>query len=320
MTLFAIDEIEFGWEEIAAAAQRWGEWQPFVAEIQASLACLRYAAATGQRISAQAVKEELTAFRYAHNLISADETKLWLCRWQMPFDELTNYLRGKLLRQQWAHRLNEIVAVYPITDEEVTAVLKHHAICADKLGDWAIELAGRSAIAAQSGLFDAGADSERMAPRNLIARIEAEFQQARQQAVTQENVQARIADHRLDWVRFDCRYLWFAEERVAQEAVWCVTEDGLSLDEVARESGSEARQWSFYLDEIDANVRPYFLAARQGDWLGPLKYREGFPVFSILEKTMPSNADPKIQQRAERAIIANLMQKAINERVTWRMQ
>lgn len=318
--MFTVNEMTFGWEEIIAAAEAWGDWQRFFDRTRQTLACLKYAAEAGQLPGGKDVRDALTAFRYAHNLISGEETQAWLNRWELTLEDLTNYLRGQLLIERWLNRLEEIVAAHSISDETVAAVIRKHTVCADLFGQWAIELAGRSAIAAQSGLFDAGVDSERMAPRNLIARIEAEFQQARQQAVTEENVQARIADHRLDWVRFDCRYLWFAEERVAQEAVWCVTEDGLSLDEVAKESGSEARQWSFYLDEIDANVRPYFLAARQGDWLGPLKYREGFPVFSILEKTMPSNADPKIQQRAEKAIIANLMQKAINEQVTWRMQ
>jgi hypothetical protein len=91
----------------------------------------------------------------------------------------------------------------------------------------------------------------------------------------------------------------------------------MTLDEVSRESRGEVQFWNFYLDEIDAAIRPYFLAARQGDWLGPLKYREGFPIFSILEKRMPSDGDPLIRQRAETSIIANLMEQAMNEQVKW---
>lgn len=318
MTLFAINETEIGWEEVAAAAQCWGDWQPFVVEIRASLACLRYAAATGQGLSAQAVKEDLTAFRYAHNLISADETRLWLNRWQMSFEELSNYLRGTLLRQKWADRLEEIVAAHPIGDQEVTAVLKHYAICAGKLGEWALKLAGHAAIAAKSGSFDAGGQSQRpLAPRDLVACIETEFERERRQTITPKLIETKIADHRLDWVRFDCQCLWFADERIAREAVWCVTEDGLTLEEVAASAHAEIRGWNFYLDEIEAGMRPHFLAARQGDLLGPLKLQDGFPLFSIAVKQMPAAEDAQICARAEQAILRGWMEQAINERVTW---
>lgn len=315
MTVFIVNETEFGWEEIIAAAEIWGEWASFAERTRRALACLQMATEAGHLPKAKDVREAMTAFRYSHNLISAEDTQSWLNRWELTVDDLTTYLRGQLLIEHWANRLDEIAAEYPVSDQAVAQIIKKHVVCADLFGKWAQELAGRSAIAAASGSFDSGASS----PRELVARIEVEFQQARQQAITPQKLQARISDHRLDWVRFDCRYLWFAEERVAREAAWCVTEDGLSLDEVAADARAEVQQWSFYLDEIDSNVRPYFLAARQGDWLGPLKYREGFPVFSVVEKVMPSCADPQILQRAEQAIITGLMAQAINEQVKWMM-
>lgn len=313
MTVFAINETEFGWQEIVAAAQSWGEWQSFVIEVQQSLACLSHAAETNQPLATDEAKETATAFRYAHNLISADETQAWLNRWQMTVEDWMNCLRGKLLRDKWAGRLSQIVAAHPVRDEDLAQVLKHHAICADKLREWALKLAGHAAIAASSASFDVGSES----PRDLISRIEIEFEKKRQQTITPKLVETKIADHRLDWIHVDCRCLWFAEEQIAREAAWCITEDGMTLDEVSRESRGEVQFWNFYLDEIDAAIRPYFLAARQGDWLGPLKYREGFPIFSILEKRMPSDGDPLIRQRAETFIIANLMEQEMNERVRW---
>lgn len=313
MTVFIVNETEFGWEEIVAAAQSWGEWQRLAERTRQALACQKYAAESGQLPSSKELREAVTAFRYSHNLISAEDAQSWLNRWEMTIDDLTNFLRGQLLVERWADRLDEILAAHPISGEIIAAVIRKHAICADLFGQWAQELAGRSAIAAASGSFDSGASS----PHELVARIEVEFQQAKQQAVTPQKLQIKISDHRLDWVRFDCRYLWFAEEHVAREAIWCLTEDGLTLEEVADDARSEIQQWSFYLDEIETEVRPYFLAARQGDLLGPLKFREAFPVFSLTEKKMPTGDDPLIRQRAEKAIIAGLMAQAINERVKW---
>jgi hypothetical protein len=317
MTMFTVGNQEFGWDEIVIAAQVWGEWQPFVESVRQSLACLRLADRTGQLPPADEMREAATAFRYAHNLISAEDARSWLARWGMTFEDWMKYLRGKVLREGWAGRLREIVAANPVTDEEVAVVIKSHAVCADKLGEWAVELAGRAAIAAGSGQLDSIERHTTGSLRNLISRIETEFERQRQQTITPKLVETRIADRRLDWIRYDCRYVWFGEERIAREAAWCVTEDGLTLEEVACGARGIVQQWNFYLDEIEASARPHFMAARQGDWLGPIKMLAGFPLFSIVAKRMPEASDSQIRDRAERKIIASLIEQAINERVKW---
>jgi hypothetical protein len=316
MTLFAIENQDFGWDEIVIAAEFWGEWQPFVKTVRQSLACLRHAAKTGQLPRTAEVREAATAFRYAHNLISAEEARSWLGRWQMSVEEWMNCLRGQLLRDR-AGRLSEIVAANPVSDEEVAEVIKSYAVCSDRLDEWAVKLAGRAAVAARSGRFDARERPAIGSPRDLVSHIETEFERQRKEALTPKLIETKIADHRLDWIHFDCRYVWFPEKRIASEAAWCVTEDGMTLDEVAYDARSVVQRWNFYLDEIEAPVRPHFLAARAGDWLGPIKMIEGFPLFSIVAKTMPAAADPQIRERAEQAIVASSMRQAISERVKW---
>lgn len=311
--MFTINDTEFGWEEIVAAAEVWGEWQPFVEQTRQSLACLLLAAETGQLPAGAETREAATAFRYAHNLISADETQAWLSVWGMSVDDWMSYLRGQLLRERWANRLDQITAANPVSDEEVAEVIKNHAVCSDKFAEWARKLAGRAAVAARSDSFD----STGLSPRELIEKIEAGFEAERRATVTPSLLEARIADHRLDWIRFDCRYVWFPEERIAREAACCVIEDGLTLDEVAYDSRSVVQHWNFYLDEIEANARPHFLAACAGEWLGPMKIMEGFPLFAIVNKQAPAESDPRIRQRAEQAIINSLIEKEMNERVRW---
>jgi hypothetical protein len=45
--------------------------------------------------------------------------------------------------------------------------------------------------------------------------------------------------------------------------------------------------------------------------------QEGFPLFALDKKSMPSAADPRIHKRAEQAILASFMDNAMNERVQW---
>jgi hypothetical protein len=317
MTLFAVGDHEFGWDEIVIAAQVWGEWRPFVETVRQSLACLRLAAETRQLPSADELREAATAFRYARNLISAEDARSWLARGEMTVEKWLNYLRGQLLRERWAGRLKHIVAAHPISDEEVCEVIKDHAICGGELGEWAVKLAGRAAIAATIGRFDTGDRHTGGSPLALVSHLETEFERQRKQAVTMKLIETKIADHRLDWIHFDCRYIWFPEKCIAREAFLCVREDGLSLDEVAYDARSVVQRWNFYLDEIEASARPHFLSAQAGDWLGPVQMIEGFPLFSVDAKTMPAAADERVRDRAEQAIVAGFMKQAINERVKW---
>jgi hypothetical protein len=310
MTIFAIENQEFGWDEIVAAAQIWGEWNLFAESVRQSLACLRQAAQTHQLPSTAKMREVATEFRYARNLISAEETHRWLERWNMTVEDWMNCLRGRLLKQIWAAQLTEITRANPISDAEVERVVQMYAVCGRKLESWASRLAGHAAVAANPKV-------DGHSSRELIARIEAEFERKRQQSITMKLIETKIAAHRLDWIHYDCRYLWFDNESVGREAAWCVSEDGLTLDQVAADAHDEVRQWSFYADEIEASVRPYFLAARQGDLVGPLKLKLGYPLFSLLNKKMPHVDDPQVVSRAERAIVTSLTTQAINERVKW---
>ena len=317
MTIFAVDNTEFGWDEVVIAAEAWGEWKPFFEIARQSLACLRWAEKRSQMPGAAEMREEATAFRYARNLISGEETRSWLERWDITVDDWMNYLRGRVMRERWADRLKEIAAAHPSPDNEVIDVIKCYAVCEGKLGQWAHKLAGRAAVAARSGLPAAGKPSAALTPRELVDRIETEFEWQRQQTLSQKLIETKIADCRIEWIRVNSRYVWFPEERIAREAAFCVREDGLTLDEVAYDARGIVQQWNFYLDEIDASLRPYFLATRAGDCLGPIKMIEGFPVFSIVAKTMPITSDPNIRQRAERAIVTSFIEHEINERVKW---
>ncbi len=71
---------------------------------------------------------------------------------------------------------------------------------------------------AQANIAAAGFEAAPFAQPKMeaIARIEAAYQMLRQQIITPQARCHQIAHHHLDWIRFDCRYIWFPEERVAR--------------------------------------------------------------------------------------------------------
>ena len=313
MTLFTIETQEFGWNEVVSAAQTWGEWDAFVNNVRDSLACFSVASQADMVSLAENVRELATSFRYARNLISGEDTRTWLQHWGMSVESWMDCLRGQLLRQMWASRLTEITRANPTNDQEISAAIRNYAVCSGKLEKWTQRLAGHAAVASDSRGLPRCVESS----RQLIEFIETEFDRTRRRTMTPKLVATKIADHQLDWIHYDCRYLWFDDERVGREAAWCVNEDGMTLDEVAVSARSKVEQWSFYADEIDAGIRPVFLAARQGDLLGPLKVRAGYPLFSLLRKMMPEADDPHIMSRVEKTITTSLIHQCVNERVKW---
>ncbi len=132
LIVFTIENKAFGWAEVIAAAEVWGDWQPFVNETRQALSCLAYAGQTNQPASSEAVKEAATTFRYAHNLISAQDVQTWLNAWDLTVEGWLSCLRGQLLRERWAGRLEQIGAAYPVSEEQVQAVLQTYAVCAGK--------------------------------------------------------------------------------------------------------------------------------------------------------------------------------------------
>jgi hypothetical protein len=101
----------------------------------------------------------------------------------MTVDDWMDYLTGQLLRERWAGRLKEIVAAHPISYAEIAEVIRSHAVCAGRLDEWAVRLAGRAAVAARSGRLWVGepATSGSARPGH---RIETEYEEQRRQTIT----------------------------------------------------------------------------------------------------------------------------------------
>src|SRR5215475_14331457 len=123
MNMFVIENKEFGWDEIVLAAETWGEWRSFFEATRRSLGCLRLAAKTGRLPGHSETREVANAFRYAHNLISADEARSWLCRYDLSVEAWMDYLRSQMLRDRWSNRIDQILAANPVSDQEVESAI-----------------------------------------------------------------------------------------------------------------------------------------------------------------------------------------------------
>ncbi len=99
----------------------------------------------------------------------------------------------------------------------------------------------------------------------------------------------------------------------------CLREDGLPLDEVAAAAHATVSESRFYLDDLDPEVRPMFLAARPVDLLGPILFEGAHTLFRVTDKVMPSEQDPEILRRAETGVEGRLVAAQAQQRVKWQL-
>lgn len=343
--LFTAGSRSYDRRDVVVAAILRGEWQGLEQQLRQGLACVqRLRKGEGEPDSLD-LEQAAQEFRYAGNLITAEETEAWLTRSGLTFEAWTGYLERSRLRQAWANEIEDVVSHNAVGDDELRSALQAEAVCSGELQRFAETLAGRAAVyeraaatpcAEAGGLDDvligrvrrecafalgwseaAGPSSPDWNARIAeIARIEATFQACVRKAITPEAVQAQIGAHRLDWMRLRWRSVLLRDEQAAQEAALCLRLDGEALEDVAARARAAVREEEPLLESVSAEVRAAVVSARPNDLLGPWPDAGGFRVAVLLAKAHPSESDGEVRRRAEEEIVASLV-AATMKHVRW---
>jgi hypothetical protein len=85
--------------------------------------------------------------------------------------------------------------------------------------------------------------------------------------------------------------------------LFCVREDGMSMEEVAAEGRYPYRRADFFLDDIASEAQQRFLSASAGDLLGPLTRGDGFELCHVVNKIEPQADDPMVKSRIDRRLL-----------------
>jgi hypothetical protein len=310
---FSVGDAEYRWEDVVAAAERWGDWARLQQQVREAAACLRRLEEDETLLGEDEVEAAAEEFRYGRDLIAAEDMEAWLARWELTVDDWMDFLRGSILRRKWSADLPELVAEHREPDRDLDALLAREAICSGELDRLAHRLGGRAAIHAR--LANGRAGTEPITPE----RLEDSFQAFCRSTLTTEAVRKQIRARQTEWTRLDCESLSFPDEAMAQEALLCVREDGTPLAEVAADAKRELRRERLDLEAVDPSLRGRLLAAQKGELLGPLGSGDAFVVYRVLDKSLPSDSDPAVVAMAERTILERLVDREIDERVRWRV-
>lgn len=347
--LFSVGGADYRAVDVVLGATLWGEWARLHESARQALACVRHAEAMEDHGDPDEVESAANEFRYARDLVTAEETHAWLREWGLTAEAWMDSIERSVLRRRWAAELPDLAARYPVSDEEVSAALAAEAICSGELARLAEKLAGRAAIydgqlsgaagdlgepsgAEVSALLlrvPASARERGLSPvpperclarTRHVAHLEGCFERFRRAALTPAAVRAHVDAHGLDWILVECRYLAFAEAEAAREAALCVREDGRELEAVAADAGTVVREARWFLDTLSPGARSHFVAARKGDLLDPLPFGDEVRLCLVLDKRMPSDSDPEVRQRAEEGVVARLVEQEVARRVRWHVR
>jgi hypothetical protein len=345
-SLFTIGNRSYVWEDLVAAGCLWGDWPALEARVRDGLICLAKQDDLDEddedALSEEEVEEAAAEFRYARDLVAADDLEAWLEQRGLDIDGWLDHIRRTLLLERWADDLDEIREEYEADDDEVAEALVCEAVCSGLAGRLAERLGGRAAIHARAveegsapepteaaSLAAAVPDDQlkRFLPEltakargehvSAVASLEAAWRRFAATVAPPDALRGLIVSRRLDWVRVGTVSVVAPDEDVAREIALCVKEDGRPIEEVASEAGLSADTAEMWLEDAEEALRDALIGAQSGEVLGPLAWKEGHLVLTVGDKRVPSDADPAVRARAEHALLARTVEREVANRVTW---
>jgi hypothetical protein len=115
--------------------------------------------------------------------------------------------------------------------------------------------------------------------------------------------QRELLDLRLPLTKFKTEMIEVESLDAAREALFCVCEDGMSMEEVATEAGYPYRRVDFILEDLPVDAQHRFLSVSAGEVLKPLAHGDGFELCRILKKIEPQPDDPNVKSRIDQRLL-----------------
>ncbi len=301
-------------------------WQPFLRRVAAE----KQADSAEMELDEDAIDDAAEKFRYDHDLITAEETEQWLAMRGLTLDDFGGYFA----RQTCLNALGEEVTAeeigYLSAPDELRQLFAAEIILSGDLDRITIDLNWRMAASAATANDEVQAESIE-AERSCflehsgltkdqlsdwlqklgrdtpwfeqMLRMESEYRRRRDSLLTPQARQREMTLLRLPLTRFETEVIELESRDAAQEALFCVKEDGMSMEEVATEGRYPYKLLSFLQEDIPDDLQQKFLSVTVGDVLEPLTRGDGFELYRITSKTEPKVDDPSLHERIDNILL-----------------
>lgn len=333
---------EYTTREIIDSALFRGElsapWEAFLEEIAAD----KRATELDLELDDDAFDAAAESFRYQHDLITAEETEHWLAARGLTLDDFSDYF----VRRCWADAklagLQIEKADYVSAPPDLRDRFSIDLILSGQLQEFTTRLGWRLAVdCAETDVSpeSAAAEKDKFLERVEIsesqlapwleqlgrdeqwlegqARMEAAFCRRRESLVGPQTHARELSSLRLPLTKFETEVIELESADAAKEALFCVREDGMSMEEVANEGRYPFRRTDFLLEDLDAEAQQRFLSAGNGQLLDPIQRGDGFELCRVIQRIEPQADDPGIQSRIEQRILTRHFAELSSKHVTF---
>jgi hypothetical protein len=314
-------------DAIEAALFR-GELAPFWTSFLHRMAAEKYADDNEIDLDDDAIDAAAERFRYAHDLITAEETEQWLTTRGLDLDDFGSYFARLVAPEAVGDSAPAETVEYRAAPDETRQLFLVDLILSDQLERITNALAWRLAAAAAASESDA--DSIAAERKLFLARtglteadlpewlsslrrdsnwldqmlnMESEFRRRRDSLLTPQARQREMNRLRLPLTRFESEVIELESKDAAQEALFCVKHDGMSMEEVAMEGRYPFKVISFLQEDIPEELQQKFLSVSPGDVLDPISRGDGFELYRVTSKKEPHGDDSAVQERVDHLLL-----------------
>ena len=281
-TVFTIDGEPVDWAAVVEAARAWGDWAALERSSSPDVEV-----ALDEEAVRREVDERATALRHDRRLLSADETQEWFAQW------------GVTVADWLAHVRRQVLGEVPPDPEGAVWI---EAITSGTLDRAAWRLARE--LTAHRALGGSGWPTV-----GELDRAMSDF--AAREAAPPDRRAAIIAEHAIAWTLFDLQHVELADEATARELC------GRPIEEVAAKAGVAVVDTRTALEDLPDELRSHLHGAATGDVVGPVLVNGTWQIVVVAGRTLPTDDDPQIADRARKRLVAEALHREMARRVHW---
>jgi hypothetical protein len=341
--IFSSGERGFSAKDVVDCALVRGEIDPLWKDFLRVAECDRLANERELEVDESALDSAATAFRYKHDLITAEETERWLEDRGVSLAEFSEYFGRQYWGRSYSGTLDPPKSSYEMAPPEERDLFLVDLILSGSLDRMADRLsyrvaaqadepdANKASVGEQRGRFLASAKIDQANLADWLAQLgrdqewldetlatEAVYQRRVSQILTEQALQKELAPMQLNLTRFQLETVEVDSRDAAAEVIACVRNDGMEMSEVAEESRFPFHHSEVLLEDIPSEQQQRFLSVKAGTLFDPIPRGDAFEVWRVKTRTEPSLQDPIIRARLESRIIDRCFSELLSKYIDWK--
>ena len=291
-----------------------------------------------------AISSATEAFRYEYDLITAEETEAWLANRGLTLNDFVDYFARRCCANGFYEEIAPVEVEYQCASPELRELFLSELILSGELDRLTTALMWR--LAAHCAEKDPGPEAIAVAERkffdrneiepsqladwlerlgrdsewfNMMLVIDASYRTRRDALLVPQARQHELMALRLSLTRFETEIIEFESRDAAREALFCVREDGMSMEQVANEGRYPYRRMNFLLEDIPIDAQQRFLCVSAGQVLKPIERGDGFELCRIVKKIEPHLEDPRVKSRIDQRLLDRHFSELVSKHVERRL-